>query len=180
MDDQLSRHLVGIRFPGSSLVAMCEGSEESWTVGTWVLVDGLNGERAGIVVVAPGTWRGSPGVSPGRVLRALSSDEVAIPSSDGAVAPVVEVGPEIGSVGRARAPVKAGQASSTVSLGGEDERFRRLKLGLPRPGQRVKSGEGYCIVLAVDTVSRLVTCAMESDGSDIVVPAERLSLASSG
>ena len=173
-NEQTLERRVGIRFPGSSVMTMCESGEGAWTVGDWVLVDDRDGKRAGRVVVAPGRWRGTPGASACRVLGTLSAEEIAAYAPVSHATPATGLGTEVGSVGLVQTPQHATPLSSSLSLGGEDERFRRLKLGLPRLGQRVRSGDGHCIVVAIDIVSRSVTCVVESDGAEIVVPAKDL------
>ncbi len=171
---------VGVRFSGSAMVTMCESDKEGWTVGDWVLVEAHNERRPGRVVVAPGRWRGSPNDSPWRVIGALPQEEIATVSvSAEVVASGTGTGPEFGSNGPVRSSGTPGGDVSGPSLSGEDDRFQRVKLGLPRLGQRVTVNDAQGVVLAVDTVRRSVTCAMESDGFEVVVPAEHVVPASS-
>jgi len=166
---------IGVRLLGASQVVMCECGGVDRATGDWVLVErGDKERRLGRVVVAAGRWRGSPVVSTWRVLRAVTPEEMATMVPLIEPAPTLRTWPEIGSTGPARLAPLDRSGMSDLSLGGEDERFRRAKGELPALGQAVRTDQGDGIVLAIDVARRVVTFALTDTGSEIVVRADDL------
>ena len=168
--------LVGVRMPGESDVIFCGAGDVECAIGEWVLLAGPSREYPARVVIVTGHWHGSVVSSTWRVLRSMRSEEVAGFASNSEVAQPFPAGPEIGAIGPVPAEKPKGMDTDIPgpSLSREDERFRRLKRTLPKLGQTVTTDHGDAMVIAIDVFRRSLTCAMASDGSEIVIPADAL------
>lgn len=164
--------LVGVRLPGEPNVIFCGVGDVECAIGEWVLLAGPARECPARVVIVTGHWHGSVVPSVWRVLRSMQSDEVAAFASNSEVAQPSPAVPEIGSIGPLPSEKPDGAEIRGPSLSREDERFRYLKSALPQLGQTVTTGRGEAMVIAIDVVRRSLTCAMVSDGSEIVTSAD--------